>query len=249
VSGIRERLDSLSRGELMGLALVLVATLGGAALWYTRSLPRAVQVAATPANAAPGAFVQPQPSPMFPAATPFGSVAPVAVGASGGATASGSTTAPSPAVLIVDVAGWVRKPGVYEFHQGDRIVDAVDRAGGARDGANLTLLNLAAPLADGQQVLVPKKGQALPTAAGAGTTSGTTAGTTGITATTGTAPIDVNTADSVALETLNGIGEALAAAIIQFRTQNGPFTSVDQLDEVSGIGPATLEKIRPYVTV
>jgi competence protein ComEA len=246
VSGTRERLDSLSRGEVMGLALVLVATLGGAALWYTRSLPRAVQVAATPANGAPGPFAQPPPSPMFGAATPSG---PVAAGASGAAAASGSTTLPSPVVLVVDVAGWVRKPGVYEFRPGDRIVDAVDRAGGARDGADLTSLNLAAPLADGQQVLVPKKGQALPTTAGAGTTTGTTNGATGITGTTGTAPINVNTADAAALETLNGIGEALAAAIIQFRTDNGPFTSVDQLDQVSGIGPVTLEKIRPDVTV
>ena len=248
MSGIRERLDSLSRGEVMGLALVLVATLGGAALWYARSLPRAVEVAATPANGALGPFAQPQPSPMLGAATPSGAVAgPVAGPVAAGA--SGSTTLPSPVVLVVDVAGWVRKPGVYEFQPGDRIVDAVDRAGGARDGAELTSLNLAEPLADGQQVLVPKKGQALPTTAGAGTTTGTTNGATGITGTTGTAPIDVNTADAAALETLNGIGEALAAAIIQFRTENGPFTSVDQLDQVSGIGPVTLEKIRPYVTV
>jgi competence protein ComEA len=244
MSGIRERLDSLSRGELVGLALVVVATLGGAALWYTRSLPRAVEVAATPPNAPPGAFAQPQSS-TFEAAP---ASVPAYVGTSGAVAASSSATTTSPVVLIVDVAGWVRNPGVYQFRQGDRIVDAVDRAGGARDGANLTLLNLAAPLADGQQVLVPKKGQAFPTG-GAATSTAATAGTTSITGTTGTAPINVNTADATALETLNGIGEALAAAIIQFRTENGPFTSVDQLDAVSGIGPATLEKIRPYVTI
>jgi len=235
MSGIRERLDTLSRGELMGLAIVLVATLAGAGLWYTRSLPKAVQVAATPANAVPAALAQPQAaSSLAPSGSPL---------VSGAAAVSGSIAVASPPPLIVDVAGWVRKPGVYQFAQGDRIVDAVERAGGAREGADLTLLNLAAPLADGQQVLVPKEGETVPTTIGTGTTSGTTTGTTA------TAPINVNTADAVALETLNGIGEALAAAIIQYRTENGPFTSVDQLDEVSGIGPATLEKLRPYVTV
>src|SRR5947208_10260681 len=145
MSGIRERLDTLSRGELMGLAIVLVATLAGAGLWYTRSLPKAVQVAATPANAVPAAFAQPQVASTF---APSGSPP-----LSGVAAVSGSVAVASPPPLIVDVAGWVRNPGVYEFAQGDRIVDAVERAGGAREGADLTLLNLAAPLADGQQVL------------------------------------------------------------------------------------------------
>ena len=95
----------------------------------------------------------------------------------------------------------------------------------------------AAPLADGQQILVPKEG----TSAG-----GVAAGGTG---TGGAALVNINTADEPTLETLNGVGPALAAAIIQYRTDQGPFTSVDQLDEVSGIGPATLEKLRPQVTV
>src|SRR5438034_2809645 len=127
---IRERLDSLSRGELAGLVVVLVATLAGVGLWYSRSLPKPVQVAETPA-------------PVF---APNGSVsgAPAVTG-SPGASAS------PPADLIVDVTGWVRHPGVYQFQPGSRVIDAVQRAGGARNGADLTLLNLAAPLADGQQ--------------------------------------------------------------------------------------------------
>jgi competence protein ComEA len=212
---IRDRLEGLSRGELAGLIVLIVAVLAGVTLWYGRSLPKPVQV-----QEAVGAV-----SATSPGGTPGASTAPP----------SGSPTA-APAVLIVDVAGWVRHPGVYEFDAGERVVDAVERAGGARDGADLSALNLAAPLVDGQQILVPKEGEA-PPAGGSISGSG------------GTTLVNVNTADAAALEALNGIGESLAAAIIQYRTDNGPFTSVDQLDEVSGIGPATLEKLRPFVTV
>ncbi len=215
---IRERLDSLSRGELAGLVVVLVATLAGVGLWYTRSLPKPIQVAETPA---PG-FV--------PGANGSASGAPGVAGSPG-------ASAGPPAELIVDVTGWVRHPGVFEFKPGARVIDAVQRAGGARDGADLTLLNLAAPLADGQQVLVPKEGASASGAAAGGVGAG------------GVALVNINSADEPTLETLNGVGPALAAAIIQYRTDQGPFTSVDQLDGVSGIGPATLEKLRPQVTV
>jgi competence protein ComEA len=193
---LRDRLDQLSRGELAGLAALLVVVLGGAGLWYSRSLPRQVSIAATPA---------PSPGP----------------------------ASPSPAVLIVDVAGWVRHPGVYEFHEGDRVIDAVEAAGGPRKGAYLAALNLAAPLADGQQVLVPKEATAAP----AGATPG------------GSTLVNVNLATAAELETLPGIGEVIAAAIVEYRERNGPFATVDQLEDVSGIGPATLEEIRDLVTV
>jgi competence protein ComEA len=210
---IRERLDSLSRGELAGLVLVVVATLFGAGLWYVRSLPRPVDIAA-----------------------PGGAASPVV---SGGPLAS-ATASPSPAAIIVDVAGWVRKPGVYEFAAGDRVIDAVNRAGGARKGADLTSLNLAAPLADGTQVVVPRQSSTVPV--GGGTTgSGATGGPTAL--------VNVNSATEPELETLPGVGPVTAAAIIDYRTQNGPFASVDDLIDVSGIGPATLEQIRPFVTV
>jgi competence protein ComEA len=140
--------------------------------------------------------------------------------------------------LIVDVAGAVRKPGVFEFQPGDRVIDAVERAGGALEKADLTLLNLAAPLTDGQQILVPKKGE---TPSGTPITGGVSGGPTAL--------VNINSADEATLETLNGVGPVLAAAIIQYRTEHGPFASVDQLDEVSGIGPATLEDLRSQVTV
>jgi competence protein ComEA len=218
---IRERLDTLSRGELVGLAVTVVALLVGVGLWYTRSLPRPIDVA-TSAGTAPAP----------PAAS--GSFAPA------GTTSSLSPSVSPSAVLIVDVTGAVQRPGVFEFQPGDRVIDAVERAGGARDNADLTLLNLAAPLTDGQQILVPKKGAT--TASIPGTTGG-------VPGSSGGALVNINTADEATLETLNGVGPVLAAAIIQYRTEHGPFASVDQLDEVSGIGPATLEDLRSQVTV
>jgi competence protein ComEA len=154
------------------------------------------------------------------------------------ALAPGAT--PSPAALIlVDVAGWVRRPGVYEFAEGSRVIDAVQAAGGARPGAVLQSLNLAAPLVDGTQILVPKEG----------TPPGSpVSGEVGGGAPTGDL-VNVNTATAVDLETLPGVGEVIAQAIVEYRTQNGPFSSVDQLLDVSGIGDATLETIRELVTV
>lgn len=199
----RERLDMLSRGEIAGLIVVLVAVLGGAGLWYARSLPKPVTIA----EAGPGAAQQ-------------------------------VSSSPSPSVtLIVDVAGAVRQPGVYEFAEGDRVIDAIERAGGSLEKADLSLLNLAAPLADGTQILVPKAGQG-----GAGVPGGSTPGST-------SGLININSASETELETLSGIGEVLAATIVEYRTQNGPFASVEELMDVSGIGPATLDEIRDQVTV
>jgi competence protein ComEA len=153
------------------------------------------------------------------------------------AASAGPEASVSPAVVIlVDVAGWVRRPGVYEFTEGARVIDAIDAAGGARPGALLQSLNLAAPLVDGTQVLVPKEGQPPPAT---GTVTGTPA--TGL--------VNVNTATNAELETLPGIGEVIAQAIVDHRTENGPFTSVEQLLDVAGIGDATLEDIRDLVTV
>ena len=199
----RDRLDTLSRGEVAGLIVVFVAVLGGAGLWYARSLPKPVTIA----RAAPGA-------------------------------ASQASVSPSPAVtIIVDVAGEVAQPGVYEFAEGDRVIDAIERAGGQLPKADLSLLNLAAPLTDGTQILVPKAGPPGGVALGGGTT-GAPGGL-----------INVNSASPTELETLSGIGEVLAATIVEYREQNGPFASVDDLMDVSGIGPATLEEIRDQVTI
>ncbi|MGH2696666.1 MAG: helix-hairpin-helix domain-containing protein [Actinomycetota bacterium] len=147
------------------------------------------------------------------------------------------TISAAPSTVLVHVAGWVRRPGVYELHEGDRVVDAIQAAGGARRGADLGALNLAAVLVDAQQVLVPKTGEAQPAA---GTVPGSEA------------PqqlVNVNTASPTELEELPGIGPVLAEAIVSYREEHGPFTSVDQLEDVSGIGPVTLGEIRDLVTV
>lgn len=138
--------------------------------------------------------------------------------------------------LLVHVGGAVRRPGVYRMAVGDRVVDAIERAGGARPRADLDAVNLAAPVADGQQVIVPRHGQTLPAAVGEGS-----GGPTG--------PVDVNRAGEAELDELPGVGPSTAAAIVRFRDENGPFATVDDLEQVPGIGPAKLDALRDLVTV
>jgi competence protein ComEA len=149
-------------------------------------------------------------------------------------SAGAGSSSPTPVPILVDVAGMVYDPGVYDFVLGDRVIDAIERAGGARKGADLTALNLAAPLADGTQILVPERG-----VSASGAAAGSTAG--GL--------ININSADATELEELSGIGEVLAAAIVSYRDEHGPFASIEDLMDVSGIGPATLEEIRDHVSV
>lgn len=156
------------------------------------------------------------------------------------AAASVAVSSPSIAPLFVHVTGRVETPGVYELPTGARLVDAIAAAGGALRNADLEALNLAAPAVDGTQIHVPRIGEA------SGAASAGVGGTDGVDP---AGKININTASIDQLETLPGIGPALAQRIIDFRTSNGPFTSVDGLDAVSGIGSSTLENIRDLVTV
>ena len=161
------------------------------------------------------------------------------------APAEPATTASSlPSSLVVHVAGAVHLPGVHEVPAGARVVDAIDAAGGLRSDADGARLNLAAPVADGERVYVPAVGEELPPVV---------VGGTGESASTGSdeagGPVNLNTADSSALEALPGVGPATAAAILAHREEIGRFTSVDQLLDVRGIGEAKLEQLRPHVTV
>ena len=152
----------------------------------------------------------------------------------------------TPVAVIVHVAGWVEEPGVYELPEGSRVIDALDAAGGPKRGAELSALNLAAPLTDGQQVLVVRESEvAKPSGAAEAAEAAEAAGAAPV----GTALVNVNTATVEELETLPGIGEVLAATIVQYREEHGPFTSVDQLEDVSGIGEVTLEELRDLVTI
>jgi competence protein ComEA len=159
-----------------------------------------------------------------------------------GAAAMASPS-PSPAIVFVHVAGRVRHAGVYELHQGDRVIDAIRVAGGARKDADLRSINLAALVTDGQQIIVWKKGP--------GGTVVTSGGGGGSASGSGSASqlVNVNTATLDQLESLPGIGPALGQRILDYREQHGPFASVDDLVNVSGIGEKRLEDLRPLVTV
>jgi competence protein ComEA len=153
-----------------------------------------------------------------------------AADSSGGPSSGGSFSLSGQASdVVVDVTGAVRRPGVYRLPAGSRVDDAVKRAGGAGAGAELEAVNLAARLADGQQVVVPERGPAGATVAAGGEEEG---------------PISLGTATVEQLDTIDGIGPVTAQDIVDFRDQHGGLASVDQLDQVSGIGPATMESLR-----
>src|SRR4051812_38405157 len=150
----------------------------------------------------------------------------------------GTGAAGPSARVVVDVVGEVRRPGLYRLADGSRIADAVARAGGATRKAELAQVNLAAPLADGEQVVVPARGAAAaaaPAAAGGGDAAAPSA------------PIQLSTATIEQLDTLPGVGPATAQKILDYRTKHGAFSSVDELDAVPGIGPKRLEQLRDLV--
>jgi competence protein ComEA len=206
---MRERLSELDRRELIGLACVGAVIVAAAGLWYVRSLPKAVRIEATSSGAP----------------------------RSGTGSPAGSSPSPAASPVVVDVAGWVRHPGVYEMRQGDRVIDAIRMAGGARPGADLTSLNLASLLQDAQQVLVLRR--AAIQGGGGGSASAPGAG----------GKVNLNAATLDQLESLPGIGEVLGQRIIDYRQAHGPFHSVDDLLNVSGIGPSHLADLKDLVTV
>jgi competence protein ComEA len=225
----RERLDLVlgrRRERWIVIGLVAVVALGALALW-SRGRPAHIAPPATSGvrSAAEAADV------------PEGS----AVAAT--APPAGARPAVSGEVVLVHVAGAVRRPGLYELAAGARVADAIRAAGGAARRADLDALNLAEQLVDAQKVDVPRRGEqsattaptAPPTAAGSPAVDGPL--------------VNINTADQAALEAIPDVGPVTAAAILEYRAQIGSFTSIDQLLDVSGIGPVTLENMRPYVTL
>jgi competence protein ComEA len=130
------------------------------------------------------------------------------------------------------VVGAVHQPGLYRFSGRSRVADAVARAGGATRHADLTLINLAAPLADGTQVVVPVKAAA----AGPGATAGS--------ATAPAGPVHLNVATLEQLDSLPGVGPVTAQKILDYRQKHGAFSSLEELDAIPGIGPARIEQLR-----
>jgi competence protein ComEA len=166
--------------------------------------------------------------------------APVAASDANQAGVASST----PAEVVIHVAGAVHKPGVQRLNAGARIVDAVEAAGGATADADLALVNLAAPVEDGQQVYLPRIGEEPPVPAGGGG-----AGATGTNGNGSGGAVHINTASAEELEQLPGVGPVIAEAIVAHRDQHGPFSSVDDLVAVRGIGDAKLEALRDHATV
>ncbi len=159
--------------------------------------------------------------------------------------AANASAPPSPEAspgVVVDVVGQVNAPGLLTLPDGSRVADAVTAAGGATAGAELSAVNLARLLVDGEQLRIPAPGEVVAPAPAAVTG----AGPAGVSA---DGLVNLNTADSATLETLPGVGPALAGRILDWRESNGAFASVDELDEVTGIGPAMLAKLRDLVTV
>ena len=148
--------------------------------------------------------------------------------------------------VVVDVKGAVQHPGVYALPAGARVIDAVERAGGFLPEADPDRINLAQPLTDGMAFRVPFQGEEAGAGGLADVSSTLISSPVG---NSGSGKVNINTATASELETLPGIGPAKAEAIIQYRTEHGPFQHVDQLLEVPGIGEKTLQNLRDFITV
>lgn len=225
VAWVRDRLPatvqgrvSLGAGHVAVLAVVAAAALAVTAYVTIRGrptvtpVPRAHTVAPAASAEPAGAF-----------ATPLGQP--------GTSVAAGGT-------VVVDVAGKVRRPGIATLPAGSRVVDALREAGGARAGVDLTTLNLARVLVDGEQILV-----------GARPAPGVAASAASRPGAAGNALVSLNTATLEQLETLPGVGPVTAQKIVDWRTTHGAFTAIDELLEVDGIGEKTLADLAPHLTL
>ena len=171
-----------------------------------------------------------------------GAPATIAPPATSGAPFAPTAGSPTPENgIVVHVGGAVRRPGIFELNPGDRVADALELAV-ARPNADVDALNLAEPVVDGAKIDVPRRGDTVESPVGSDPSSSTTSSEA-------EAVVNINTADETLLDTIPEVGPATAQAIIEYRTQIGSFTSVEQLIEVTGIGPATLEAMRPFVSV
>lgn len=175
----------------------------------------------------------------------------VSPSASAGPAAGGS---PAPATLVVHVCGAVRRPGIVTLPADSRAADAIEAAGGVNGKADLTTINLAAKVADGQQVIVAERGQAPAAGAAPAGQGGSAATGSGGSATGGAAaglagPISINSASASQLDALPGVGPATAQKIIDYRTANGPFKTLEDLKNVPGIGDVRFAALKAAISL
>ncbi len=264
-----------NRSALRGIVVLVATALAITGWWWWSGRPRPVAIAPTlVAEGAPltGLAVTAAPTTSAPAAVeaPAATTAPTVIASPnampiGSPNAMPATTPPVPMPVdavstrppvVVHVIGLVRHPGLVELAAGARVADALQAAGGVTRRRAADSVNLARPVVDGEQIFVgPSADPAQrafaspPTAArpsnGSGGSGSSLTGQPGATV----APMNLNTADPATLEALPGVGPVLADRIVMWRTANGPFRSVDELGEVSGIGDAIMAQLRPLVRV
>ncbi|MFE6098719.1 helix-hairpin-helix domain-containing protein [Streptomyces laurentii] len=229
---LRERLPlwvqsrcGLERRSLGALAVVLVVAAGGAGAYFWNGRPQQITAPAVVAAARP--LPEPEPS---------------ALPSPGSAPTSPSAGANAGAVVVVDVGGKVRRPGVFTLPAGSRVTDALRAAGGSRPGTDLTGLNRARVLQDGEQVVVGLPAAVAGGAGAGGIPAGAASGPTGQ-----AVPLSLSTATAEQLDALPGVGPVLARHIVEHRAEHGGFRSVAELRDVSGIGERRFADLAPLV--
>ncbi|PWJ54006.1 competence protein ComEA [Quadrisphaera granulorum] len=240
IDRLREARWSLAPPAAAG-AVLLVAAVVVLLVLSAASAGRASVPTPTPGVAVPTRTLQPSspPSSSSPGPPSSSSSVPGSAVSSGGA-AGGE--------VVVDVVGEVERPGLVRLPAGSRADDAVRAAGGARPGADLRRVNLARLLVDGEQLVVPAPGEELTTFAPGAASVPATSAAAGASR-TASGPVDLNHATLAELDGLPGIGPVLAQRVLDWRAAHGRFTSVEELSEVPGFGPATLARLTPLVTV
>ncbi len=226
---LREWVEWFGVGRLGAIA-VSVALVGAGGYWLVAP-PRVPVEASLPMTAG--------------APTAQSASAPTSVSAGDVAASAITTTAELPVGIVVHVAGAVQAPGIHRLPAAARVADAVLAAGGLADDAHPDAINLAAPLRDGDRVYVPRVSDAVAVPVGVTGPTGGPGGMNGEAA----GPVSINTATIVELDALPGVGPATAAAIVAHREQFGPFSSIDGLADVRGIGPAKLDALRALISL
>ncbi|MFI7062670.1 helix-hairpin-helix domain-containing protein [Kribbella sp. NPDC050124] len=226
---LRDARWTLSPRHVVVLAAVLVIGLAWAGWSVVRARPETVPDARPPTALTPGSAPSGQPpgAQLSPGAQP-----------SPGAQGSPGVAGQAAGTVVVHVAGKVRRPGLVRAPTGSRVADVLTLAGGPLPGIDLTTLNLARQVTDGEQIVVGQPGAPGPTS----TTPSTTPAPAG-------SPVNLNSATLDQLDALPGVGPVLAQRILDYRAQHGPFTTVDQLQEVPGVGPKKFDSLKPHVRV